>query len=124
MCIRDRDMPVQKMLARQFFNRSSITQQQLETAIETHAGHEEGEDDSQGCLPEREADARRAEVPPRQRVAVDTPCMLEAAGACDPRKAGVRRTSRRFARLMPTIFSTATSSVARCWGGRMSCCLC
>ena len=29
-----------------------------------------------------------AELRPRQRVAVDTPCMLEAAGACDPRQAG------------------------------------
>ena len=82
------NMPVQKMLARRFFNRGSITLQQLETAIETHAGYEEAEDDSQGCLPEREADAVLAEVPPRQRVAVDTLCMLEAAGACDPRPAG------------------------------------
>ena len=63
------EMPVQKMLARPFFSRGSITQQPLETAIETHAGHEEAEDDSLGCLSEREADARLAEVPPRQRVA-------------------------------------------------------
>ena len=66
------DTPVQKVLARWLFNRSSITPQQLETAIKTHAGHVEGADDSQGCLLERKADARLAEVPPRQRVAVDT----------------------------------------------------
>ena len=57
------NMPVQKRLARRFFNKVSITPQQLEETIETHAGHEETEDDSQGCLPEREADARLAEVP-------------------------------------------------------------
>ena len=79
---------MQKVLARWFFNRSSITPQQLETAIKIHARHEEGADDSQGCLLERKADARLAEVPPRQRIAVDTPCMLEAAGVCDPRPAG------------------------------------
>ena len=45
-------------------------------------------DDSQGCMFDRKADARMTEVPPRQRVAVDTPCMLEAAGACDPRPVG------------------------------------
>ena len=44
--------------------------------------------DSEGFLLERKADAWMAEVQPRQRVAVDTPCMLEAAGACDPRQAG------------------------------------
>ena len=38
------DTPVQKVLARRFFNRSSITPQHLETAIKTHAGHEEGAD--------------------------------------------------------------------------------
>ena len=57
------NMPAQKRLARWLFNKVSITPQQLEEAIETHAGHEETEDDSQGCLPEREADARLAEVP-------------------------------------------------------------
>ena len=45
-------------------------------------------EDSQGRLFERKADGRMAEVPPRQRVAVGTRYMLEAAGACDPRQAG------------------------------------
>ena len=45
-------------------------------------------DDSKGCLFDSKADARMAEVPPRQRVAVDAPVILEAAGACDPRPAG------------------------------------
>ena len=35
------DTPVHEVLARRFLNRSSITPQQLGTAIETHAGHEE-----------------------------------------------------------------------------------
>ena len=54
------------------------------------ASHMAGDrsDDSQGCLLERKANVRLAEVPPRKRLAVDTPCMLEAAGACDPRQAG------------------------------------
>ena len=82
------NVPVQKSLARRFFNNSSVTQQQLDFAFEAHAGYGGAEDDSQGCLPEWEADARLAEVPPKQRVAVDTPCMLEAVGACDPRPAG------------------------------------
>ena len=105
------DTPVQKMLGRRFSNRGSITQQQLETAIEAHAGHEEAEDDSQGCLPEREADARLAEVPPRQRVAVDTPCKRAASGACDPRSAGTTSEPRVREVVSPAQTTEAGTSV-------------
>ena len=109
------DTPVQKVLARRFFNRNSITPQQLEAEIKTHARHEDDADDSRGCLLERKADARLAEVSPRQRIARNTP-MLEAAGACDPRPVGTTSESPVCEALTATIVPTATSSVARCLG--------
>ena len=60
-----------------------------------------------------------AELRPRQRVAVDTPCMLEAAGACDPRPAG--KTSEPPVREADSDHNS-DGDVERCdcWGGRMS----
>ncbi|CAM9717376.1 unnamed protein product, partial [Sphacelaria rigidula] len=47
-------------------------------------------DDSEGCLFEGQVGAGLAELPPEQRVAVDTPCMIKTTGACDPREAGTQ----------------------------------
>ena len=76
---------VRTTMAWRFFNKGSMTEPQLEWSIEAKArSYEEDDEDSQECLPERAADAGLAEVPPRQQVAVDTPCMIEAVAACDP----------------------------------------
>ena len=57
------------------------------------ASHMAGDrlDDSQRCPFERKADGRMAEVPPRQRVAVDTPCICLLYTSPSPRDLSTSR---------------------------------
>lgn len=81
----------------------------------------DGSDDSQGCLLEGEEDVELAGLPPEQRGAVDTPCILEAAGAFKLREAGEKSELQAYDAIISD--HNSYSDVERCvvLGGRISC---